>query len=238
MNRLIRLQLRNVFHNKLFYVCLGLCLLLNTGIPFVASIIIKDLSPLMPVNEIVNMFNSTMSIMVVLFVVLFTCFDFSEGTTKNIIARGYSKVQLLFSKYIGSIVGVFSIYIVTSVVLLIMFSKNGITFDNIVLLKLLNGVIFTLTITIIYSTLAFILEKNSAAIIVSLFVPLFVNGILLLVDTKFKNNISKYWIDNVPTDFLKNPTIGNFGICILYCSIYIAIFLFLGIRFSKRKEIK
>jgi len=37
----------------------------------------------------------------------FSCLDHSEGTAKNIIGRGFTRWQLLISKYIANIIGVF-----------------------------------------------------------------------------------------------------------------------------------
>ena len=56
-----------------------------------------------------HLFNSEVSIIGMLFITIFCTFDFSEGTTKNIIGRGYSRIKLLISKYIGSFIGIITL---------------------------------------------------------------------------------------------------------------------------------
>ena len=94
MNRLIKLQFRNLFHSKLFYVCMGLTLVLNLGLDF----IVKGAGTIKVLPQITSFLSSELSIISIIFVALFSCLDFNEGTTKNIIARGYTRTQFLLSK--------------------------------------------------------------------------------------------------------------------------------------------
>ena len=100
MNKLIKLQLRNVFHNKLFYVCLGLMLASTSLLKFLTS---SNMQTIKVFPEIINFLSSEVGIISTIFIALFCCFDFNEGTTKNIISRGYNRNQFLFSKYIVSL---------------------------------------------------------------------------------------------------------------------------------------
>ena len=55
--------------------------------------------------------------------------------------------------------------------------------------------------TVLYGTIAFILEKNSTVIIVNLFIPSIITLVSGIVDTHLKLDIGKYWIDVVGSGF-------------------------------------
>ena len=113
MIKLLKLQLRNVFRNKLFYVCLILLLIPIIAMKFVGNLI-PDMEPIKVLPQILDFLKGEPALISIIFIILFTCLDFSEGTAKNIIARGYTKIELLFSKYIVSLIGLFIMYIIGS----------------------------------------------------------------------------------------------------------------------------
>ena len=135
MKNLIKLQFRNLFHNKLFYVCL-IITLLSPILDFIAEIVIPNI-PSLAENilkdgikytkvfpEFIDFLSGGIGLIGKIFIALFCCFDFTEGTTKNIIARGYSKTQFLLSKYITTTIGLFIMYIITFFLTFILFIKN------------------------------------------------------------------------------------------------------------------
>lgn len=247
MHKLLKMQLRNIFHSKLFYVCLGITLLLSPVLSFVADVALKGVKiadevlisdPIKAFPEMASFMRGEVSLVTTVFVVLFCCLDFNEGTAKNIIARGYSKVQYLFSKYISTIIGVCVMYLVTLVLTFVLFFRNGIGFESSLLFEILNNFIASLAVIIMYSTISLILEKNGTAIIACLFAPSIISLILSLLDNYLHLNVAKYWIENISKIYLNNPTTGNFLLTTLYYGIYIVFFVLLGNYLFKSKEIK
>ena len=241
MNKLLKLQLRNIFHNKLFYICLGISLLLNVVVAYTASLLIKSLSPSAATTAMqgaVGIITGGVDIVGMIFITLVCTFDFTEGTTKNIIARGYSKVQLLFSKYIASLIGMLAIILISAIISFILYAKNGIGFESVMGLQLVVAIFSILAYTVFYGTLAFVLEKNSSAIIANMFAPQIVMLLFSVADSNLKTNMSKYWIGNVADTFTKKPTVANMGFPIIMYTAYIALFIVIGIYLTKRKEIK
>ena len=237
MNKLVRLQLRNVFHNKLFYVCLGLNLLMSPIMSFIGSLVVKT-NPPKVFSEIITFISSEVGIISTIFIALFCCFNFNDGTTKNIIARGYTRLQLLFSKYIACLVGLFVMYIITALVIFVLFAKNGIGFESNMSYLLLNASIEIIAFTIFFATMSFILEKNGSAIIACLIVPNIIPLLLGLIDAKMKTNISDFWLSSLSNKIIANPTLGTLGLSALYYLIYIVLFVIIGAHLLKRKEIK
>ena len=247
MHKLLKMQLRNIFHSKLFYVCLGITLLLSPILSLVAQVALNGVTlademfvaePSKVFPEIVSFVGGEVSLVTTVFIALFCCLDFNEGTAKNIIARGYTKTKYLFSKYLATIIGVFVMYLITFVVTFILFIKNGIGFETSLLFELLNGFIYVLAVIIMFSTISIIFEKNGTAIIACLFAPNIISLVLSLLDNYLHLNVAKYWIDNVPKIYLNNPTTGNFLLTTLYYGIYIVFFVLLGNYLFKNKEVK
>lgn len=238
MNKLIKLQLRNVFHNKLFYVCLGLTLLMVPILTFIGSLNGADVKNLKVFPQILSFLSSEVGLVSIIFIALFCCFDFTEGTTKNIIARGYTKTELLLSKCFVSLIGIFAIYIITSLVTSILFIKNGMGYESNMLYLLINNILRIVAYTCFYSIMSVVLEKNGSAIIACLFVPTLVPTVLNLIDSKLNLSISKLWIENVSSKFILSPTLENLVVSSLFYVIYIVLFIIIGTQLLKKKEIK
>ena len=234
MNRLIKLQFRNLFHSKLFYVCTGLTLLLNVGLSFLS----QETSTLKVLPQITDFLSSELSIISVIFISLFSCLDFNEGTTKNIIARGYTRTQLLFSKFITILSGLLIMYLASALLIFIIYLKNGLGYDSSLPYTLINSIVSIIAYTIFYATISFILEKNGTSIIACLFVPNIISLVLGLIDSKLKLNISDFWIDNASTKFLQAKTLPNLTSSLIFYLIYIIIIITIGTQILKKKEIK
>mgnify|MGYP007056154607 CR=1 FL=1 len=238
MKRLIRLQLRNMFHNKLFYVCLVINLLMSPIATFIMSLTSKLAPTTQVLPGIVDFLFSEVGIVSMIFITLFCTFDFTEGTTKNIIGRGYSVVKLLLSKYIASLIGLLCMYGVASILFFVFFIKNGIGYEASMPLIFVYSIFNIIAYTVFYGTIAFVLEKNSSAIIGNMFIPTIMGIVLGIFDTKLNIKISKYWIDNVGLKFLAKPILNNIYMPIIMYIIYTVVIFVIGIRIVKVKEIK
>lgn len=238
MMRLIKLQLRNVFHNKLFYICLGLFLALSIAVPYFSATALKVNVPLKVLPQIGDFLSSELGIVTSIFVAIFCCLDFNEGTTKNIIARGYTRMQLLISKYLVSAISVFIMYGIAIVVMFILYSHNGIGYDSNMPLLFINYLFKIMASIIFYGTISFLLEKNSSAIIASIFIPTLIPAIIGFLDSNFKLKMSQYLLSNVTDILTKNPTIINLLYTIVIYLIYIFVFILIAKLILKKKEIK
>ena len=236
MHKLLKLQLRNIFHNKLFYVCLIITLLTEPILDFAMNFKAKAAIKVLP--QVVSFLSSEVGIISMIVVVLYCCFDFNEGTIKNIIARGYTRKQYLFTKYIASLIGLLVMYIITIIVTAILFIKNGLGFENIMIYQIINSAAGIIAYTVLYATISIILEKNGSAIIACLFGPNIIPLVLSVIDTNFKLKLVDFWIDSASTKFTEKPTFNNLTYSILYYAIYTVIFIIIGNQLFKNKEIK
>lgn len=188
-------------------------------------------------SAIENFLSSEVEIVSIIFIALFSCLDFNEGTTKNIIARGYTRTQLLLTKYIATLIGLSMMYIATIVLTFILFAKNGLGYESNMLYLFINSIIGIIANTVFYVTMAFLLEKNGSAIIACLFVPNLIPMLLSLIDSKLKLSIGDYWLDSASIKFVNNPTLQNLLWSIVYYIIYIIVFIVIGTQLLNKKEI-
>ena len=239
MSRLIKLNLRNIFHNKLFYVCLGLSLLLNVGVSFFSEVLFKSVGVnTKALESFTSIFISGVDMIAMIFITLYCTFDFSEGTTKNIIARGYSKTKLLISKYIASLIGVLVIILISALLSFVLYIKNGLGYNSSIPLSIVVGLIGIVAYTALYVTVAFSLEKTSSSIIANMFIPNIAMLVIRIADSNLHVKMSKYWLGNVNNTFISNPTVSNMTFPIVMYLIYIIFFTLIGIQIAKNKEIK
>ena len=93
-------------------------------------------------------------------------------------------------------------------------------------------------LTVFYSTIAFVLEKNLIGILTILFLPRVIDLSFLAIYNFFKVELDSYWITGILPKFLDNPTLGNMIQTIILFIIYLIIMVFVGNRIIWRKEIK
>ena len=238
MKKLMKLQLRNLFYSKVFYICTILTIVLSVGLTYITSLFSTKIMAPKVLPQIVGIFTGGVDIIGMIFITVYCVLDFNEGTTKNIIARGYSKTKLLISKYISAFIGMILLDLIVSLVIFILYIKNGFGYENTLLLQLLYGICCTLTYTIFYVTISFILEKTSSSIIANLFILKIINLILVFTGKYLKIDISKFWLENVGATFMDKPTLSHLAFPLLMYAAYIAVFSFIGIYIAKNKEIK
>lgn len=241
MKSLIKYQLRNVFHNKIIYVCIGI----NT----VLGILTMFLTHALEATEgsgttstlferIAGILSSEPDIITMLFIVLFVCFEFHEGVMKNNIGRGYTRIQVLISKYIGALVGVLCIEAVSVVLTVFDFSSKGIGYTPDLMNVIIVSIIGIIAATVFYATLAFLVEKNSIAIITLLLLPRVLGLVFTIINSQFKLPIGDYWITNILPKYASNPAATNMFIPIGVFLAYAAVSVVVGVVLTDRKEIK
>ena len=235
MGKLIKLQLRNVFHNKLFYVCTGIMILLSPVVTFLFNNSL-NINTTLVLPEIITILS--VDVVGIVFIALFTCYDYNEGTAKNIIGRGYTRTQFFISKFLVALIGMFAMILIVSLVVFILFINNGLGYSTKVMYSLVNGLFEVIAYTAFFVTISILLEKNGSAIIAGLFIPNIIPLVLSVIDSKLKLNIGNYWLGSQSTIFSMKPTLGNLGWSILNYVIYTFIFLIIGVLLLKKKEIK
>lgn len=247
MNRLIKFEFRNLFKQKSFLICLIISTALII-IGILASNFLNKMAAQTGETDIllgVNAFDSFMGyvaggnlgLLLAITISIYFGAEASDGTIKNVIAKGYKRSDFFISKVICVVIMTL-IFIITGLIFnYLMCMIIGIdlgTFDFISLGCVSLGVIAE---AIMFSSLSFIIFKTGANIVANICIPMLLPLILTLLDVLLKLDvtISDFWIENTFKLFTNSSKIP-FMLIISIC--YIVVFSILGITLTKRKEIK
>lgn len=251
MKKLIKLELRNILKQKSFLICLIISnALVIIGI-LASSFLNKMIIEAGGSEDLflgVNAFDTYMgyitggNITLLLAIVISIYFgsEASDGTIKNIIAKGYSRRQFFISKII-SVVLVTIIFILTALIfnyimcLIMSININSFSLDHLIQIGCATTCI--IAETILFSSLSFIIFKTGANIVANICIPMLLPLALTLIDalSKSKIKISDFWIES--TTLLSRDT-SKIPVVLIVSASYIIIFILLGITLTKRKEIK
>ena len=242
MNRLNKFNIHNMFKQKSFYIC-TIILLALASLGIIANVVTANFITHKAIsinsNDTVIIFLSPSSfdLFVAIFIALFYTLDVSNGTMKNIIARGFSRKQVFASKFFTIMFGVTIMFIASFIfAYIVTFIAGGkiVMLNGNVLGKIGICYINLLGIASLYTLISSIVSKPSGALVACILTNFLAPTLLLTIDTllKLKTNIgiSKLWIVNAS---------NNKGImAIIICVVYILVSYILGSAISSKKEIK
>lgn len=238
MNKLIKFQLRNIFTSKYFYVLAFLTLLFSTG---VLSLSIDDpyYFPRIPwLEKVISILKGDMSFLIMIFICMFNCYDFSNKTLKNIIGRGYTKKEYIISKYIASIISVFAIYGILVLYFAYKLLPYGVGYNSTFILVLVNYLFKVIAYIILYSTIALVVSKTSLAIIICIFSKILLSMIVSFFKYRLHIDITKILLSTVSVKYFKTPTIDNLIITIALYLLHILVYYIVTKSVLTTKEAK
>jgi ABC-2 type transport system permease protein len=190
-------------------------------------------------------------ILFAIFVTLFICADFSEGTIKNILSRGFSRELLFVSKSItimtgGLILGILcmaSAFVTGSIIFGV-----GDEFDSQLVISLLLQLLGLLAYVMLDVFLAVLFTKAGGAMTLGIILPLIVPLIAQLIDVALTHLISSLeYGDEIVVNYLISSNLGtissikctgtDFAFAAILFTVYILLFSILGLIIMKRKEV-
>lgn len=237
MGRLLKVYFMNIFKSKGYYICLLINILLSIVLPYIANIVTKAPSTTVA-KEIVGILG--VGIVEVIYITIFVCSDFTDGAAKNFISRGYTRRQLLYVKFIASLIAVYVFFIVQAGLLFAIY-HNSLGFDNSTIIYIVGALISTMAAVGFYVIVANTAEKLGLAIAINIvffsLVPSLI--LLLMVILKTDINLSQYWVTTlislVPSEGAKMMDLLKLsGITLLY----LVILFELSNYIIKKKEVK
>lgn len=133
-------------------------------------------------------------------IAIFVCSEYSQGTIKNIVARGYSRTKIYFAKFIAVSVMISAMYLV-AIIFGALFGLLFFGFSSPADMSWIGSLVVQLIASIALGAFAFfmsaVFKKMAPAIILILVIPTVLQLILLLFDVFAGTNISDYWISSV-----------------------------------------
>lgn len=267
MGNLLKFEWKKLLKSKSFYICcavlVALILIAGFTLHLIGSYVLEsgalstdmtgaemDLAmDVFDMNGISFMMRSlsigNITIILAIFVSLFTCTDYANGTMKHIISRGYHRTTAAFSKYITALFAGLIMVILSYATAFILGSVlwgMGETISMDLLITFLVQLLGVFAYISIYFMIATMMRKIGGTIAVCIIVPNLVISLLLsLVDELTKEKafrLSDYWIGNIfGRVSVGTPTFDVLVHSALCLAGYVVVFLGLSLLISRRQEV-
>ena len=257
MNDLLRLEFHKLKRSKSFYIIL-IIMLAFVVISMITTKLLAGLAD--QINEIGAEFGETFSaagesvllgflsagnysLLTAIFVAIVVCDDYESHIIKNIFARGYSRSDFYFAKFIYLIVATSVMFIISvslsAVLSELLFGING-DIGKIVLLISLQYLAAMAGVSL-YFLISVAIKKLGGAIALNIILPSIVSLLLALADTAVKTDkfsFADYWFTSF-TSTLSDITVGTTKIivCAVLSVVYLLVFMLLGYKFNERTEV-
>lgn len=245
MGTLVKFEFRKLFRMKSFYICMLI------GIAFSALGVVGNLF----IGEVTGSHDFTafkalptaitsgqIVILLAVFVSLFVCSDFIEGTIKNVISRGFSRTRVYITKYLVLIVAglIFAILnMATTFVMSAILFGVGSPSGNLLPMMLIQCLL-VLSFVSLYQFFAVIFRKNGGSIAVGIVFPIFLNILLMVFPLIFKKAQFDFTMLNVSSCLSAVSDLAvtgkEMGIAVLNGFLYILIFGIAGALISRKRE--
>lgn len=191
--------------------------------------------------------NGTHELIIAIFVSIFVSSEFNYGTMKNIVSKGFNRVQVYLAKLTASAAAALVILFLYLAVggitgtILWGFDTNGIaSFRNIVILILTQSLL-TVAYTGVFVFAAMSLRNNVASIGVNICVVMLVPTLLKTVTILVGGgiNLSNYWIsENVSKLAALNPTSFDIARGVIVSIVYTIAATIAGCVLFRKQDIK
>ena len=248
MGKLLRFEFRKLFRAKSFYILGGILLAwfitdcLISGLPGH----FKDPVEIVPAYPFYKgLINSFCMLFVGVFVAIYCSQDMTLGTIKNIYGKGYSRTKVYFSKYIVTLVGTLSMFLVGLLVALAflpLFDLSQPIQDNVfaIIVGQLLGIIA-------YHGLFFGISTGfrhlAASLSINLMVPIVMSPVVTLIDVSALKDasfkISPYWIDGLIGTFnagaVADPS--RFALGYILLTAYALAGILIGFVAARKKQV-
>ncbi|MBS1456291.1 MAG: ABC transporter permease subunit [Clostridia bacterium] len=249
MKNLFKLEWRKVLKSKILYIFLVIVAvlpLLNELIVYFSYDIAKEeyhvslkefieAAKLSGVNSMLGAISaSDISLCMALFVSIYICTDYSDGTLRNVIGRGYKRLDVFTVKYIISMAVTLGYVIVAQIFSFIYGSAfwGAGTFKAKMLLMLFVQTVNMLALTSFYILFSVLVKKMGGAICSCLFIPVGITLVLSICDLFTKENAkvipSYFWSGNVFSNLTDFYT-PNITIIVMLVSGFVSLALFTGL---------
>ena len=209
MFKLLNFEFRKLIRQKSFYICIAAMLALLVGSAYTTELMtaksgVEDpsLSGISYLMEAIS--GSALSAVLAVFIPLFICEDYTSGTIRNIITRGFSRLEI----FIAKLIAVLAATVLMTAVCLAAAYLVGTAFwgagEPSLGSEQIKILLCQLAVIAAYATLFFavssMLQKVGGSIAICLILPMAAVILLSLADAALAEReieLSGYWIENL-----------------------------------------
>lgn len=209
MFKLLNFEFRKLIRQKSFYICIAAMLALLIGSAYTTELMtaksgVEDpsLSGISYLMEAIS--GSALSAVLAVFIPLFICEDYASGTIRNIITRGFSRLEI----FIAKLIAVLAATVLMTAVCLAAAYLVGTAFwgagEPSLGSEQIKILLCQLAVIAAYATMFFaissMLQKVGGSIAICLILPMAAVILLSLADAALAEReieLSGYWIENL-----------------------------------------
>ena len=209
MFKLLNFEFRKLIRQKSFYICIAAMLALLVGSAYTTELMtaksgVEDpsLSGISYLMEAIS--GSALSAVLAVFIPLFICEDYASGTIRNIITRGFSRLEI----FIAQLIAVLAATVIMTAVCLAAAYLVGTAFwgagEPSLGSEQIKILLCQLAVIAAYATMFFaissMLQKVGGSIAICLILPMAAVILLSLADAALAEReieLSGYWIENL-----------------------------------------
>ena len=209
MFKLLNFEFRKLIRQKSFYICIAAMLALLVGSAYTTELMtaksgVEDpsLSGISYLMEAIS--GSALSAVLAVFIPLFICEDYASGTIRNIVTRGFSRLEM----FIAKLIAVLAATVLMTAVCLAAAYLVGTAFwgagEPSLGSEQIKILLCQLAVIAAYATMFFaissMLQKVGGSIAICLILPMAAVILLSLADAALAEReieLSGYWIENL-----------------------------------------
>lgn len=252
MGKLLKFEFRRLFQMASFYIFIGLIAVVNFMFISSQGIAYRNNMTITRADIFSDVFQSTFVVLLfAIFIPIYVCRNFSEGTIKNICAKGYSRTQLFFTQLIVALVAAAAFCVVavfTNVILCVIYIPETGDMKTAVLSVVLQSAVL-IAYACIFLSLSCSLEKTGGAIAVNIVFYAMGGYVFLIIDSILYNYVTKgtsmrdfqlsnFWIGAIYDKCRYIQLSDNIvTTAIVFSVVYAAIFIAIGFFVSRKKEL-
>ena len=259
MKDLLKLEFRKLKRQKSFYIILAIMVALVVLYAAVTKLFEAFIPEL---NEMGEGFGETISatgvsillgftssssgnfaLLTSIFVAIVVCDEYESKLIKNIFARGYSRADFYFAKFIYLIVTTSIMFLIAAATAgisgALFFGLNGDVWKIILLLDV--QYLVCMANVAMFFALCVIIKKLGASIALCIFAPILVSLVLTIIDSaaEFENfNLAEYWLSSLNSNLSAiTAETKTIIICAVLAVVYAIIALTAGYFVIERTEV-
>lgn len=244
MGKLLKFEFRRLFSQKSFYICTAILILIN-------AVLIKS-SWSARVSAGLNgegfvqqsLINSGTTFLFVIllgvFAALFVCEDYSIGTIRVIVTRGYSRTQIYFAKLIvicaGSLIMLFVCWFSALLTAELAYDGAKTSMNVKFLLAMSSQIVLVIAYACLFCAISSAIQKTGGSLALCIVLPMAVTILLTAIETavSIKNpdseiELCKYWLERMISDVsIVDPPMKTLGTIFAATPVYIIVTTALG----------
>lgn len=208
MMKLLSFENCKLFSSRAFYICLAILVALVIVTLFTSQLLADqlgtdpDISGKSCLMSCIS--DSSISMLLGIFISIFVCEDYQIGMIRNILSKGYSRIRVFFAKYFVVIAAALIMAIACAIASLItgiaLFGAGKESIGGTELKTLLCQLVLVIAYASVYYIIASMLQRTGASIAVCIVLPLAASLILSLIDSITGSETvvtANYWLDSL-----------------------------------------